>query len=218
MPLLMLGVAASDAAAQIIETVAGGGIGDGGLATAAMVSLPGGVAVDSFGNFYFADAQRIRKVVIATGVISTAAGTGAASYNGDNIPATRAALSYPSGITLDPSGNLYIVDRANQRIRKVAAETGVITTVAGTGSAGYNGDNVTATDATLNLTGGYTYGSAGTGIAVDSSGNAHTGTLVNSPVWTATPICTPPCRADFKLTPHVLGCMVPPPEGMGWLG
>jgi len=173
MALLLVVAFACPVSAQIIETVAGGGIGDGGPATAAMVNLPSGVAVDSSGNLYFADAQRIRKVTVATGTITTVAGTGAAAYNGDNIIASSAALFNPSGVAVDSSGNLYIADRANQRIRKVTAATGLITTVAGTGEAAYNGDNIAATNATLNLTSGFMYGAVGSGIAVDSFGNLY---------------------------------------------
>ncbi len=88
--MLSLGVAATSAYAQIIETVAGGGIGDGGLATATPMNSPRGVAVDSSGDLYIVDRSndRIRKVTVATGAINTVAGTGFAGYNGDNVAAT----------------------------------------------------------------------------------------------------------------------------------
>ena len=182
MSLLLAGAAACPVSAQIIETVAGGGIGDGGPATAAMVNSPSGVAVDSSGNLYFADAQRVRKVAAAGGIITTVAGNGATTYNGDNITATSATLSGPSGIALDSSGNLYIADRANQRIRKVTAATGLIATVAGNGMTGYNGDGIAATGAALNLTSGFTYGAPVAGIAVDSSGNLYVADVGNQRV------------------------------------
>ena len=142
--------------------MAGGGSspGDNGPATTAQV-LPNAVAVDSTGNIYIADnfAQRIRKV--SNGTITTAAGGGSlgGSSLGDNGPATRAGLSGPLGVAVDSSGNLYIADQFNNRIRKVM--NGVTTTVAGGGSS--IGDNGPATGAQLASTPGIS-----TGIAVDS--------------------------------------------------
>ena len=94
----------------------------------------------------------IRKVTISTGVISTVAGTGSTSggYNADNIQATAATLNIPNDVVLYSSGNLYISDRNNNRIRKVDASTGVITTIVGTGSASSTGDGGAATSATIN--------------------------------------------------------------------
>ncbi len=147
-----------------IITYAGGGVGDGGPATSANLYNPNGVAVDSSGNLYIADTSnnRIRKVA-AGGTITTVAGTGTAGFSGDNGPATSANLYNPTGVAVDGSGNLYIADRANQRIRKVAAG-GTITTVAGNGTAGFSGDNGPATSASL---------SNPYGVAVDSSGNLY---------------------------------------------
>ncbi|HXN48779.1 MAG TPA: hypothetical protein VN893_19165, partial [Bryobacteraceae bacterium] len=130
------------AATGIITTVAGNGIegysGDGGPATSAELSESDGVAVDGTGNIYIADSdnQAIRKVTAATGVITTVAGngTGLAGYSGDGGPATSAQLWGPGGVALDGSGNIYIADTGNHAIRRVAASTGIITTVAGTGN------------------------------------------------------------------------------------
>ena len=136
----------------LITTVAGTGdsgySGDDGPALYAMLSQPTRVAVDSAGNLYIADSNnnRIRKVTL--GVITTVAGTGAGGYSGDSGPAIGANLSYPQGITLDSTGNLYIADSYNYRIRKVLT-SGVIMTVAGTGSCCYLGDNGAAVDARL---------------------------------------------------------------------
>ncbi len=100
---------------------------------------------------YIADHynHRIRKVTVSTGIITTFAGTGASSYSGDGGQATSAALYYPSGVVIDTSGNVYIADQLNHRIRKVTVSTGIITTFAGTGTGSYSGDNGQATSATL---------------------------------------------------------------------
>ena len=121
------------------------------------------IPLHHLGNIYIADTfnQRIRKVTVSTGIISTIAGTGTSSYSGDNGAATSATLNYPGGVVLDTAGNVYIADTLNQRIRKVTISTGIITTFAGTGTGSYSGDNGPATSATLY----YPYG-----VAVDSAG------------------------------------------------
>jgi uncharacterized protein (TIGR03437 family) len=113
--------------------------GDGGAAANAQLNAPAGLAVDGAGNVYIADYgnQVIRKVA-ANGSISTVAGNGAAGYSGDGAPATQASLNFPVGVALDPSGNLYIADSANRRIREVT--NGIINTIAGNGLVGYSGD------------------------------------------------------------------------------
>jgi hypothetical protein len=148
----------------IITTVAGAGIagygGDNGPATSAQLNYPYGMGPDSSGTLYIADHnnQRVRKVT-ADGVITTAAGTGTAGYSGDNGPATSAQLNNPMGVEVDPAGILYIADYNNHRVRKVTAD-GMITTVAGTGTAGYSGDNGPATSAQLNFPNGLAIDSA----------------------------------------------------------
>lgn len=144
-----------DAITGVITTVAGSGSGgyggDNGPATKAWISIPFGVALDSFGNVYIADTynSRIRKVNAITGVITTVAGSYGYGYVGDNGPAITASLAMPSGVTVDASGNIYIADTNNSRIRKVDAITGVITSVAGNGTNGYSGDNGAATSAAM---------------------------------------------------------------------
>ncbi len=142
----------------IISTIAGTGntgySGDGGPATAADTAYPCGINLDSAGNVYFGEHLAynvIRKITVSTGIISTVAGTGSTSggYNGDNIQATAATLSSPHDAVLDSFGNIYISDRYNYRVRKVDVSTGLITTVAGTGTASSTGDGSAATSATL---------------------------------------------------------------------
>jgi hypothetical protein len=152
--------------AQIITTVGGNGTqgysGDGGQATNAELSAPNGVAFDTAGNMYIADESNnlIRKVSPG-GIISTVAGTGTLGYSGDGGQATNAALYNPWIVIADVSGNLYISDATNNRVRMVNT-SGIITTVAGNGTQGYSGDGGQATDAALYYP---------SGIAFDASGN-----------------------------------------------
>lgn len=135
-----------------ITTVVGTGIagygGDNASATVAYLDTPTGVAVDSKGNLYIANSHnhRIRKV--ASGTITTVAGTGTAGFSGDGGAATAAQLSLPSAVALDSAGTLYIADTNNQRIRKVTGTS--ITTVAGDGEQLFAGDGGPATAAALN--------------------------------------------------------------------
>ncbi len=158
-----------------ITTVAGTGrrgfSGDDGSATAARLNGPDGVAVDGFGNLYIADTRnnRIRKVD-AGGTITTAAGTGTAGFSGDDGPATAAQLNGPAGMAVDGSGNLYIADTRNNRIRKVDAG-GTITTAAGTGTAGFNGEGGPATEAQLSFPHGVAVGRSGNLYIADTGNN-----------------------------------------------
>ncbi len=150
-----------------ITTVAGTGnagySGDGGPAIHAQLNFPQDIAVDSAGNLYIADSNnhRIRKVT-PLGVILTVAGTGILGFSGDGGLATAARLAYPTGVAVDSSGNLYVADRSNYRIRKVQP-TGMITTVAGNGTGSYSGDGGDAVNAGL----------WPADVAVDSSGNLY---------------------------------------------
>ncbi|MBX2906478.1 MAG: T9SS type A sorting domain-containing protein [Taibaiella sp.] len=138
----------------IITTIAGNNVpgysGDGGSATAAQIYGAGFIAVDMLGNIYFADGQnnRIRKID-AAGIITTVAGNGMPGYSGDGGPATAASLFHPVGLVLDNWGSIYIGDYDNHRVRKVD-NSGIITSVAGTGSPGFGGDGGLATSAVLN--------------------------------------------------------------------
>ncbi|HEX4996877.1 MAG TPA: FG-GAP-like repeat-containing protein, partial [Terriglobia bacterium] len=149
----------------VITTVAGTGEigfnGDGQAATSAQLFHPNGVAVDASGNLYIADTynHRIRKVT-TSGIISTVAGTGDSGFGGDEGPGAAAQLQWPSAVAVDRSGNVYIADVGNHRIRKVSPE-GIISTFAGTGTPGFSGDGGPATLAELTTP---------SGVAVDSSG------------------------------------------------
>jgi uncharacterized protein (TIGR03437 family) len=157
----------------VIVTVAGNGTvgfsGDGGPATNAQLSWPGGVAVDSAGNLYIADSDNFRIRKVSNGVIATVAGNGMSGFSGDNGPATSAQLAYPSGVAVDSAGSLFIADSNNNRIRKVS--NGVITTVAGDGVPGYSGDNGPATSAQLAYPSGVAVDSAGSLFIADSNNN-----------------------------------------------
>ena len=121
--------------------------GDNIPAIEADLKYPECVVVDTLGNLYIADTvnSRIRKVTKTTGIITTIAGTGEIGYNGDNIAATSATLYFPSGIAVDLTGDIYIADTSNNRLRIVSKKTGMITTVAGNGSPAFSGDNMQST-------------------------------------------------------------------------
>jgi hypothetical protein len=138
---------------NLITTVAGNGTfaysGDGGAATNASMNTPYGTAVDATGNLFIADAynNRVRKVAV-NGVITTIAGNGVQGYSGDGGAATNASLNRPFRVAVDTSGNVFLTDSGNARVRKVDIN-GIITTVAGNGSHGYSGDGGAATNAKL---------------------------------------------------------------------
>jgi sugar lactone lactonase YvrE len=154
----------------IIATVAGSGTagstGDGSAATSARVNLPGNMALDASGNLYIADTanNKIRLVSKTTGAISTYAGTGVAGFAGDGAAAANAQLNAPASVSLDAAGNLYIADTGNHRIRMVSAQTGTISTVVGTGTAGSSGDGGLAGSAAV---------SSPAGVVSDSDGDLY---------------------------------------------
>ena len=157
-----------DSSTQIITRVAGalppGFSGDAGASTAAVLNAPQGVDIDAAGDLFIADNEndRIRKVNASTGVITTVAGNGTPGFSGDGGAATGASLHEPHDIVVDSSGNLFFSDAANDRIRRVDDSTGVITTFAGTGTAGFSGDGAAASAAQIDTP---------TFLALDASGN-----------------------------------------------
>ena len=154
--------------AGIITTIAGNGnfgySGDGAAATTAELKYPNGIALDAVGNIYIADnnSNRIRLVNTA-GIISTIAGNGTAGYSGDGALASSAQLNFPTAVTVDAVGNLYIADGFNNRIRSVNT-AGIISTIAGNGTAGYSGDGAPAIAAQFNNP---------MGLAIDAGGNLY---------------------------------------------
>ena len=154
-----------------IRTIVGTGIpgynGDGIDGTTARLNDPVDLAVGRKGNIYIVDRNnnRLRKLTISSGLISTVAGTLVAGYNGDDIDATTASLNYPGGNGADSAGNVYIADTLNHRLRKVTASTGKITTIAGTGTSfGTPVDGILATKSTL---------ANPSAVAVDTEGNVY---------------------------------------------
>ena len=168
--LLTVLLVSSHSFAQVsytISTVAGDGSngfkGDGGLATNAGFDLSVGTAIDAAGNIYVTDEKRIRKIDAVTGIITTIAGNGTSGSSGDGGDASLATLT-PLDIKVDALGNIYVVDEVAHRVRKINAATNTITTIAGTGIAGFSGDGGLATSAQLN---------APIAIALDNNGNLY---------------------------------------------
>jgi uncharacterized protein (TIGR03437 family) len=147
----------------VISTFAGGGFpATPAMGTNFTIGNPGHLTTDAAGNIYFVSLNCTFKLDTA-GVLTRLAGTGAGGYSGDGGPATAAGLSAPHGLAIDRSGNLYIADTSNSRIRKVSSD-GIITTVVGTGTAGYSGDGGPAVSAQLNYPGA---------VALDAKGNLY---------------------------------------------
>jgi uncharacterized protein (TIGR03437 family) len=186
--------------AGVITTVAGSGnfecYGEGVSAASTALCYPAGVAVDSTGNLFIADAgsSRIRKVSPA-GVMSTIAGTGKYGLGGDLGPATSALLNSPTALALDKQGNLFISDIGNSRIRKVST-AGIITTVAGRGNYGFDGDLGPATSASLR---------SPRGLAVDSAGSLFIADTDNGRIREVSD-SIPAHAATLSVDPSALSC------------
>jgi uncharacterized protein (TIGR03437 family) len=171
--------AAAFAQQYTISTIAGTGgnavtYGDGTAANSAGVYTPTRVAVDSKGNYYIVQltSQIIRVVTASSGIITTLAGNGTYGFSGDDGVANQAEVSDVHGIVVDSSGNVYISDTGNSRIRKIDT-SGNITTIAGNGTSGYAGDGSSAINAELGRPGA---------LAIDSSGNIYVPDYANSVV------------------------------------
>lgn len=207
----------------IIEAFAGAGAasfgGDGGPASRAALDWPTGLAVDAQGTVYITDQfnGRIRRVD-RNGTITTYAGDGRSTFAGDGGPAGRASLNHPADIALDAAGNLYIADQKNHRIRRVSPD-GIITTVAGTGTAGFSGDGGPAAQAAL---------SRPSGVAVDAQGNLYIADHDNHRVRKVTFATPPPAAggitnaASFATGPiapgqiiSIFGTSLGPATGLG---
>ena len=174
----------------IITTIAGNGSpgysGDGGPATAATFKYVSGVGTDSYGNVYVTDgnANVVRKIS-GSGIITTVAGNGSASYSGDGSMATAAGLSFVRGVTVDPLGDVFIADRGNYCIRKINA-SGIISTVAGTGgSSGFSGDGGAATAAHLNAPNALTLDAMGNVYISDGDANNRIRKIQDAPTATS---------------------------------
>ncbi len=143
--------------------------GDGGQAVNAQLWAPVGLAVDTAGDIFIADSgnNRVREVA-ASGVITTVAGNGTAGFSGDGGPAVSAGLSGVTGVAVDSSGNLFVADSGNNRVRKITAK-GIITTLAGNGTSAAAGDGGPAINAQLSAT----------SITLDGSGDVFIGDSVN---------------------------------------
>jgi large repetitive protein len=167
-----------DAVTGNISTIAGtlgnsGYAGDGLAATAALLSSPQGLSYNASGDLFIADTgnNRIRKIDASSQLITTVAGNGGAGFFGDGGAAISAQFNQPWGLTVAISGDIYVADFANNRVRKIAAITGIVTTVAGDGSSGYTGDLGTATSAKLNSPAGLVTDPAGNLYIADSENN-----------------------------------------------
>ena len=166
------GSSSSVTAASDITTIAGGGNGNGGPATATSLFSPAAVALDAAGDIFIADStDDVIREVNTHGVISTVAGNGTAGYSGDGGQATAAELNTPTGIALDAAGDIFIADSSNNVIREVNGSTGVITTFAGNGTAGYSGDHGQATAAELKKP---------SAVAIDSAGDVYIADTANN--------------------------------------
>lgn len=174
-----------DARTGIISTVAGtgkqGSFGDDGFAVRATLAGPSGLAIDAKGNLLIADSgnHRIRKLVLAKDIIVAVVGTGVAGQSGDGGLGMLAELNTPSGVAVDRNGNILIADTVNNRVRHVDAESGIISTVVGTGDEGFDGDGGSATQAWLMQP---------SGVTVDNEGGVYVSDTFNNRIRRVDPV------------------------------
>ena len=162
-----------DVSTGLISTIGGGGDENGLPAIQATLDYPLGAFVNTNGDLYITSRQRhtVRRVDSMTGTISIIAGTGINGFSGDGGPAVAAQLEQPSDVHLDSNNNVYILDQENQRVRKVDAATGIITTVVGSGAQGFGGDLGAAVGASLNNPNGIHVSAAGDIYIADTVNN-----------------------------------------------
>src|SRR5436190_7804097 len=148
---LLASLLSAQSAVTIAGTGAAGFSGDGGPAIQAQINNPYGLSVGPDGALYFCEIgnHRVRRLDLKTGLISTYAGSGQKGYAGDGGPATAASMNEPYEVAFDRAGNLYVAEMQNHVVRKVDAKTRAISTVAGTGVAGFGGDGGPAAKAQL---------------------------------------------------------------------
>ena len=181
-----------------IETLAGsagsGYAGDGGMASEAVLNRPIGVAVDASGSVYVADTgnQRVRKIDVATGIVSTVGGIGTPGYSGDGETGAAARLARPRGLAVDATGNLYVADSANHRVRRIDSATGIITTFAGSGSPALRWTGGNADEARMESPTSLALDPAGNVVFIDSNRvwKLDAGGMVEKlagPTWSASP-------------------------------
>ncbi|MCU1456696.1 MAG: repeat containing protein [Actinomycetia bacterium] len=223
----------TDGTISTIAGTTGGFSGDGGPATAAQLNAPSSVVLDANQNIVIADTdnERIRRIDAHTGIITTIAGTGPQTSTGDGGPAAAATLDGPLFLARDGGGNLFFTELFGNRVRRIDARTGIITTVAGTGTAGYNGDAQSATAAQLQMP---------FGIAIDATSDVVVADSGNHRVRSIVGIATPPPQGYYlaaadggvfthgsvvfrgseggaKLVKPVVGVAVTPSHGGYWL-
>ncbi len=161
----------------LVTTIAGtqeiGYSGDGKAAKIAQLANPTGLVLDGKGNLYIADSgnERIRKVNLDTGIITTVAGTGERGFTKDGGLAIYTELANPIGLAVDKKGDLFFVDRGNNIVRKINTTTGIISTIAGTGEAGFSGDGELAKNAKLANPTGLAFNKEGDLFIVDRGNN-----------------------------------------------
>ena len=164
-----------DSVSGAVFTLAGDGTqgfrGDLGPAVLAALDAPSGIALDGADNLFIADThnQRVRRVDHRTGIVTTIAGTGQPGFSGDSAAATNAKLALPRGLTMDASGNLFVVDAGNQRIRRIDASNGQISSIAGEGTETFQGDSGGALTASLDSPRAITVSPAGLATFTDAA-------------------------------------------------